>query len=315
MGVSQLFNTLLFTQQQEDQEVRVSELFNTLLFTQQQEKEQEVGVSQLFNTLLFTQQEEQEEQEVRVSQLFNTLLFTQQEVRVSQLLNTLLFTQQQEQEEEQQEVMIKMFISQLVSLLSLTLCSSLPSLPPLPRITPFLFNKSDNSSITINNWTGVLSQGQLKWPNVTASPAKFHVLSSLLSQHEVDSIVDIVQSPNLDLDVDLDSVDMSSTYEFYISRNGNSEGIKDITGKLDHDKDVFDKRTPIRDELSEIMNPIIHDRILPFVNDKYVKSCSLSNASCTVCHSLVCDCFDYNILCQEVFFYILCLYHTGEKVF
>ena len=100
--VSQLFNTLLFIQQEEEQqEVRVSQLFNTLLFTQQQE-EQEVRVSQLFNTLLFTQQQEEEEQEVRVSQLFNTLLFTQQqeeeeqEVRVSQLFNTLLFTQQQE---------------------------------------------------------------------------------------------------------------------------------------------------------------------------------------------------------------------------
>ena len=44
--------------------MRVSQLFNTLLFTQQQEEEQEVRVSQLFNTLLFTQQQE-EEQEVR----------------------------------------------------------------------------------------------------------------------------------------------------------------------------------------------------------------------------------------------------------
>ena len=76
MRVSQLFNTLLFTQQEEEeeQEVRVSQLFNTLLFTQQEEQ-QEVRVSQLFNTLLFTQQEEGE-QEVRVSQLFNTLLFS-----------------------------------------------------------------------------------------------------------------------------------------------------------------------------------------------------------------------------------------------
>ena len=57
--------------------MRVSQLFNTLLFIQQQEEEQEVRVSQLFNTLLFIQQQE-EEQEVRVSQLFNTLLFIQQ---------------------------------------------------------------------------------------------------------------------------------------------------------------------------------------------------------------------------------------------
>ena len=51
--------------------MRVSQLLNTLLFTQQEEEEQEVGVSELFNTLLFTQQEE-EEQEVGVSELFNT---------------------------------------------------------------------------------------------------------------------------------------------------------------------------------------------------------------------------------------------------
>ena len=71
MRVGQLFNTLLFTQQEEE-EVRVSQLFNTLLFTQQQkQEEQEVRVSQLFNTLLFTQQQKQEEQEVRVSQLLN----------------------------------------------------------------------------------------------------------------------------------------------------------------------------------------------------------------------------------------------------
>ena len=43
-----------------DQEARVSQLLNTLLFTQQQEEEQEVRVSQLFNTLLFTQQQQEE---------------------------------------------------------------------------------------------------------------------------------------------------------------------------------------------------------------------------------------------------------------
>ena len=55
--------------------MRVSELFNTLLFTQQEQQEgqvqQDMRVSELFNTLLFTQQEE-EEQQVRVSELFNT---------------------------------------------------------------------------------------------------------------------------------------------------------------------------------------------------------------------------------------------------
>ena len=43
--------------------MRVSQLFNTLLFTQQEQQEQEVRVSQLFNTLLFTQQQEEEEEQ------------------------------------------------------------------------------------------------------------------------------------------------------------------------------------------------------------------------------------------------------------
>ena len=48
MRVSELFNTLLFTQQQQDeQEVRVSELFNTLLFTQQLQEELELTVIML----------------------------------------------------------------------------------------------------------------------------------------------------------------------------------------------------------------------------------------------------------------------------
>ena len=74
------------------QEVRVSQLFNTLLFTQQQQEEeqkQEVRVSQLFNTLLFTQQQE-EEQEVRVSQLFNTLHGRRRVAMKSIIIVTLL---------------------------------------------------------------------------------------------------------------------------------------------------------------------------------------------------------------------------------
>ena len=50
--------------------MRVSQLFNTLLFTEQQQEEGKV--SEKFNTLLFIKQQQEEEQEVRVSQLFNT---------------------------------------------------------------------------------------------------------------------------------------------------------------------------------------------------------------------------------------------------
>ena len=57
-----MFSTAASHLQEEEQEVRVSQLLNTLLFTQQEEdqEEQEVRVSQLFNTLLFTQQQQEE---------------------------------------------------------------------------------------------------------------------------------------------------------------------------------------------------------------------------------------------------------------
>ena len=72
-------------QEEEDQEVRVSQLFNTQLFSQQQEDvvslKQQVVINEMFD------QQQEEEQKVRVSQLFNTPHFSQQ---------------QQEEEEEQQ---------------------------------------------------------------------------------------------------------------------------------------------------------------------------------------------------------------------
>ena len=80
-------------QEEEDQEVRVSQLFNTQLFSQQQEDvvslKQQVVINELFD------QQQEEEQQVRVSQLFNTPHFSQQE---------------EQQEEEQQGQVRKMLL-------------------------------------------------------------------------------------------------------------------------------------------------------------------------------------------------------------
>lgn len=164
------------------------------------------------------------------------------------------------------------------------------SLPPLPPVGVYAFDESENATISIGrSWSGVHSVGKLQWPNITsASDAKFHLLSSLVSPDEVSRILQIVQSPQLEFDVDLDSVDMSSTYEFYVEKGGNADGIKEINGKPDQDLSVFEQRKPLREQLSAIMNPIVQDRILPFINKEYDRACTLSNSECTVCHSLVC---------------------------
>mmetsp|Transcript_29430 Transcript_29430/g.54474 ORF Transcript_29430/g.54474 Transcript_29430/m.54474 type:complete len:574 (-) Transcript_29430:316-2037(-) len=163
------------------------------------------------------------------------------------------------------------------------------SLPPLPPVRVYTFDETDNSTVNIGrSWSGVHSVGKMNWPNVTsASAAKFHLLSSLVSPDEVSRILNVVQSPQLEFDVDLDSVDMSSTYEFYVEKSGNADGIKEINGKPDQDASVFEQRKPPREQLSAIMDPIVRDRILPFVNKEYNRACSQSNSECTVCHSLV----------------------------
>jgi hypothetical protein len=156
---------------------------------------------------------------------------------------------------------------------------------PAKALTKPLFQFPDaNRSISLGNWNGVLAEGKLNWPRVNSSPARFALLPSLLSSSEVSGILALVTDPSLAFDEDMDSVDQMTTHEFYVQRNGGIEPLRHINGKPDELSFVYEKRLPTREKLSAIMSPIIAERIVPFVNQRYSDACK---NSCHVCQSLV----------------------------
>jgi hypothetical protein len=164
-------------------------------------------------------------------------------------------------------------------------------MPEPPHIPVFQFPADSNRTTSISDeWSGVIAEGQVEWKNVATAPATFSVLQSLITPKEVNSILAELSDPSIQFDDDADSVDGQPTFEFYLQRSGDIDHVKQINGKPDQSRDVFDARKPIRERIEAITRPIVEGRILPFVNERYQAACN-STDRCYVCHSLVCFVF------------------------
>lgn len=91
----------------------------------------------------------------------------------------------------------------------------------------------NNKTINLNNLNYNLAEGSLNWLNYNLKNSSFYVLNSLISQNEINQMIELLENSSLIFDEDSDSVDNLATHEIYIQRNGNIEGVKDIEGKLD----------------------------------------------------------------------------------
>ena len=84
---------------------------------------------------------------------------------------------------------------------------------------------------------------------------------------------------------DPDTVDGLATHEFYLEASGTASALASIRGKPDSDGSVFAARGRARAALAALTAPIIYDRVLPFVNERYADACGATG--CVVCQSLV----------------------------
>ena len=69
-----------------------------------------------------------------------------------------------------------------------------------------------------------------------------------------------------------------------------SGGKRNEAGQIDHDPAGFAARQPLRDALSAVMDPILHDRIDPYVRRRFPAQCGADappERACTPCSSLV----------------------------
>lgn len=108
--------------------------------------------------------------------------------------------------------------------------------------------------------------GYVKWP-LSKWRAKFSILPSLLSPGEADAMKALLQAAPEDFDEDIDGVDKMVTYEFIISSAGAQKAHDPI-------------RESLRQKLRDITEPILRDRIQPFVWARYPKAGA-------VCHSMI----------------------------
>jgi hypothetical protein len=103
----------------------------------------------------------------------------------------------------------------------------------------------------------------------------------------VDHLLGIISHAKLDRDPD--TVDNEPTLEFYLERSGTFSGIAGIAGKPDSQPLTFKARLPTRERLAAIARPIMQERILPLVNQRYLEACRVEGegGQCRVCHSLI----------------------------
>eukprot|EP00443_Scrippsiella_acuminata_P065798 CAMPEP_0115517506 /NCGR_PEP_ID=MMETSP0271-20121206/77353_1 /TAXON_ID=71861 /ORGANISM="Scrippsiella trochoidea, Strain CCMP3099" /LENGTH=236 /DNA_ID=CAMNT_0002948283 /DNA_START=13 /DNA_END=721 /DNA_ORIENTATION=- len=114
-------------------------------------------------------------------------------------------------------------------------------------------------------WKGTHISGSVQWPVVWY--ANFNVLPSLVRPDEAEAMKRILEQVPDDFDEDRDGVDKMITYEFIIMSAGAV-------------KATDPHREDLRKRLWVITQPIIAERIAPFVHMRYPKAGA-------VCHAMI----------------------------
>ena len=132
-------------------------------------------------------------------------------------------------------------------------------------------------SSTDNPWSGNHARAAIEWPKINHT-ANVHVMAELVTPDEAKNIITLLEDE--EFDVDKDTVDKMTTFEFYLQKNGNFDDLASIPGK----PALANERLHVRQQLTAITAPIIEERIIPIVNDLYSDHCQ---GNCRPCFSFV----------------------------
>ena len=147
----------------------------------------------------------------------------------------------------------------------------------------------------------VAERGTIENPAVGLTLA-FDVIRGVATREEVAAIRALVEAPDLAFDGDPDSVDGMASHEIFVDNDdirareascaadGGTCGFRGPGGadggaaKLDGTPEHFERRRAFRADLGKILDPILRDRITPYVNERYAAQC---RGECAPCYSLV----------------------------
>lgn len=150
-----------------------------------------------------------------------------------------------------------------------------------PRNVPPMVPFADFTSNT--TWRGLhVAEG-------AESNASFSVIDNLLEPHEVEAILALVNGSSAPtFDSDPDTVDGMPTHEMFVeSPDLYERGAGGL--KLDSDPAHLKAREPVRQALQAIMEPILKQRLIPFVRERFEGLCGdgRGERACTPCYSLI----------------------------
>jgi len=179
------------------------------------------------------------------------------------------------------------------------LASSLPpkrplrpaDVPPVKRFSSF----TQNSTVELPGAAAQpVSTGEIVWPPPMDLVSKLHVLPAVVRPEEVEAIRDLVGNTPLAFDSDPDTVDGMMSHEMFVSNPELRAGGEGRGGslKLDADPAHLAARRPLREALEAIMQPILTERITPFVRQQYAANWKEGTpigdwSTLTPCYSLI----------------------------
>lgn len=185
----------------------------------------------------------------------------------------------------------------LLALLPLLLVGSAPLRPTdLPALSRFN-NWVENRTVELPG--GSARSVQVAEGRIQYAPPMEHrfgsdvtLLAGLLSRDEVGDLLSLLNSSRgPSWDTDPDSIDGMSSFELYlrdneVSKNGGPKEPNSLKG--DADPLELAARRPLREAVNKVLDPIIDDRIIPFVRRRLATVCNASpERACRVCSSVV----------------------------
>ena len=127
------------------------------------------------------------------------------------------------------------------------------------------------------------ASGSVAQPGEGAAPS-FAVLEGVVPRAAVQDMLGLLEGYEEPLDADPDSVDGMPTYEIFLESTDLGKGGK----ALDQDSDALKTRTPLREKLRAITQPLLDEKITPFVRERYPEACRKgAGRACTPCYSLI----------------------------
>ena len=155
----------------------------------------------------------------------------------------------------------------------------------IPRMAVF-HGWTQNSTVELDGRRIPAAEGELRWPPPAAATVRLAILETVVTPAEVSKIRSLVA--DAEFDTDGDSVDGIASHEMFVFQK--SGGKRNEAGQIDHDPAGFAARQPLRDALSAVMDPILRDRIDPYVRRRFPAQCGADappERACTPCSSLV----------------------------